>query len=135
MNLFDKLAQKLALRWLKGKADKARKEGSAVLKALDGWKSLIVVLGFIGSSLYALVSGQDVSGLVGAVLASAGWVDPTLIERAKGFATVVAPLVLAIWAAASRLRKAVTQYRAGAKPSELLGTEGYVKQARAEGKV
>ena len=133
VRLIDKAVQKLALRWLKRKADRARKEGNGIMKALDGWKSLIVVLGFIGSSVYALASGQDIGVLVGALLSSMGWADATLIDRAKTLATVIAPLVLALWAAGSRIGKAVKQYRAGAKPGELLSIEGYVKQAQAEG--
>jgi hypothetical protein len=133
VKVFDRLAQKLALRWLKGKVGKARQEGSHVLKAVDGWKSLIVVLGFIASSVYALASGQDVGALIQVLLGAMGWVDGDMIARAKAFATVVAPLLLAIWAAGSRLSKAMKQYRAGAKVGELLSTEGYVKQARAEG--
>ena len=133
MKLIDKLAQKLALRWLKGKVDKARSGGSAVLKAIDGWKSLIVVLGFIGSTLYALVSGQDVTALLQGLTGAMGWADAEGAARARSFATLVAPLILAIWAASSRLWKAVKQYKAGASPKELLSTTGYVKEARAEG--
>ena len=133
MSVFDKLAQKLALRLLKGKVDKARKEGNGLMKAIDGWKSVIVVLGFIVASLVALVTGQDVGMLLTPVFQAMGWAQPEDLSTAKMFATVVAPLLLAIWAASSRLLKAWKQYRAGAKPSELLATEGYVKQARAEG--
>ena len=133
MKLIDKLAQKLALRWLKGKADRARKEGNGLMKALDGWKSLIVVLGFIAASIVALVTGQDVGALLQGFLGAMGWADPAGVANARTFATVVAPLVIAIWAASSRLWKAVKQYRAGASPKELLSTTGYVKQARAEG--
>lgn len=135
MSLFDKLAQKLALRWLKGKVETARKEGSGLMKALDGWKSLIVVVGFIGASLVALVTGQDVGALLTPLFQAIGWGAAEDISRAKTFATIVAPLLLAVWAAGSRLWKAVKQYRAGASPGELLSTEGYVKQARAEGKL
>lgn len=133
MKVFDKLAQKLALRWLKGKADKARREESGFMKALDGWKSFIVVLGFIGASVAALVTGQDVGGLLTPIFQAVGWSQAEELAKAKTFATVVAPLLLAVWAAASRLWKAVKQYRSGARAGELLSTEGYVKQARAEG--
>lgn len=132
MSIVDRAVRKIALRWLKRKVDGARKEGNPMLKALDGWKSFVVVLGFIASSAYALATGQDVGTLVAAVLSAVGWADADLIARAKVLATVVAPLLFALWAAVSRVRKAVQQFRAGAKPSELLSAAGYVKAAIAD---
>jgi hypothetical protein len=135
MNVFDRVAQKLALRWLRRTADTARKEGNPVLKALDGWKGFIFVLGFILSGLYALVSGQDVSALLIEAFKAGGWNDPEGMGRAQVFATVIVPMLWAVWSTVSRGWKAYQQYRAGAKPSELLSTEGYVKQALADGQI
>jgi hypothetical protein len=99
--------RKVALRWLESSVKNWRKNGGPMGKALrlaDGWKSFIV-----------------------------GWADVELIERAKLLATVVVPLLFALWAGFSRVKKAVQQFRAGANPSELLSAEGYVKQAVADG--
>ncbi len=104
-----------------------------MFRALDGWKSLGVVLGFMLATVYTLLTGHDVSALIGSILSALGWADVDLIEHAKVLATVVAPLAIAIWAASSRIWKAVRQFRAGAKPAELLSMTGYLKQARAEG--
>lgn len=127
MSLKDKVVRALALRWLRGKADKSRRDGGMV-KSLDGWKSLILVLGFIASTLYALATGHDVSALVRGVFGALGWSGEGL-ESAATIATVVAPLLWAIWAAGSRLAKVYRQLKAGAKPGELLSTQGYVKAA------
>jgi hypothetical protein len=127
VSLLDKAAKKLALRWLKRKVDGARKEGSGVMRAADGWKSLIVVIGFIGATVVSLYTGQPIGDLLGGVLNALGWSDPDTVAKAKGLATVVAPLLLAIWAASSKLLKAVRQYGAGARGSELLSDEGHVK--------
>ena len=132
MKLLDKLAQKLALRWLKSKADKARKEGSEMLKLLDGWKSVIVMLGFIAASVSALVTGQDLGALLTPAFQALGWGAPDDVARAKALSTVVAPMLLAMWAAGGQLLKALKQYRAGAKPTEILSTPGYVKRAQVE---
>lgn len=133
MKLMDRAVRSLALHWLKRRVDKARKEGSVMLRAIDGWKSFIVVMGFIATTIYGLIAGHDVSSLVQSILGALGWADADLIERAKVLATVVAPLLIAIWAAGSRLLKAVRQWRAGASASELLSTQGYVKQALDDG--
>jgi len=135
MKLVDKAVRALALRWLASKVRKMRQGGNAVLKLLDGWKSFLVVVGFIGATLYALVTGHDVGGLVQAFFGAIGWADADLIERARVFATVIAPLLLAIWAAGSRLLKAWHQYRAGATPAELLSSAGYIKAALSAGKL
>lgn len=132
MSVVDKIARKVALRWLRAKVHKAREGGSGMLKALDGWKSFIVTIGFIGASMVSLTTGHAVGELLQPVLQALGWADPAALARARGFATTVAPLLFALWAAASRLRKAVVQYKAGAALGDLLGVQGYVEQAWAE---
>lgn len=126
-----KVGLKLALGRLRAWADTGRRTGSETMKALDGWKCLIVTVGFIASAVYTLATGHDLSGLIGGAATAMGWGD--LAQRAQMFAGIVAPLVLALWAAGSRLVKAVRQYRAGATATEMLSTEGYVKQAVADG--
>ena len=133
MSLFDKLAQKLALRWLKGKVDKARKGGSTVLKALDGQKRLIVVLGFVVSGFVALLTGQDVSQWLDLGLRATGYTDAEMIGGAKSLATQIVPLLFAIWAAAHALWKLYGERKAGATVAELGTTAGAVKAAVADG--
>ena len=133
MKLIDKAVRSLALRWLKGKVDKARKGGSTVLKALDGQKRLIVVLGFIVSGFVALLTGQDVSQWLDLGLRAFGWTDAEYLAGAKGLATQIVPLLFAIWASAHALWKMWKQHKAGASVAELGSTTAAVKEARAEG--
>ena len=133
MSLLDKVVRGLALRWARGKVDKARKGGSAVLRFLDGQKRLIVVLGFIVSGFVALLTGQDVSQWLDLGLRAFGWTDSEVIEGAKGLATQIVPLLFAIWASAHALWKMWAQHKAGASLAELGSTTAAVKQARAEG--
>jgi hypothetical protein len=125
VKLKDKAVQWFALRWLKGKAGESRKEGG-IMKFLDGWKSLILVLGFIAAGIYGLATGSDVTMLVKGVFGALGW-DGTSINGATTIATVVVPLLWALWAAGSKLYKVYKQLKAGAKPSELLSDEGHIK--------
>ena len=133
MKLVDRAVRGLALRWLKGKVDKARKEGSNVLKALDGQKRLIVVLGFVLSGLVALFTGQDVSQWLDLGLRATGYTDAGMIAGAKELATQVVPLLFAIWAAAHALWKLYGERKAGATVAELGTTAGAVKAAVADG--
>jgi len=136
VSLLDKAVRGLALRWARGKVDKARKGGSAVLRFLDGQKRLIVVLGFIVSGFVALLTGQDVSQWLDLGLRALGWTsvsDVALVEGGKGLAARIVPLLFAIWASAHALWKMWRQHKAGASLAELGSTTAAVKQARAEG--
>ena len=125
MGLTDKMVQWFALRWIKEKAGASRKEGG-IMKFLDGWKSLILVLGFVAAGLYGLATGSDVTMLVKGVFGAIGW-DAASIKVGTELATVIVPLLWAIWAAGSKLYKVYKQVKAGASPSELLSDEGHVK--------
>ena len=132
---FDKIAQKLALRWLRGKAETFRKEGSTVTKILDGNKRLLFVLAYIVVQLLSLATGTDYSGMVDAVIKSVGLADPAVADWARSIAVFLAPLLLAAWAAIHALWKGYKQVKAGATLTEVNSLAGYVKLARAEGKV
>lgn len=133
MKLIDKAVRALAFRWLKGKVDNARNGGSAVLKALDGQKRLIVTLGFIVSGLVALATGQDLSQWLDLGLRALGWSQPDIVDGGRAIATKAAPLLFAAWAALHALWKFWKEHRAGATLKELGTTTAAVKQARAEG--
>jgi hypothetical protein len=135
MKILDKVVQKLVLRWLRGKAERLRKEGSAVMKILDGNKRLLFVLAFVAVQLLSLVTGTDYSGMVDSVIKSTGLADPDVAGWARGIAVFLAPLLLAAWAALHALWKGYKQIKAGATLTEVNSLEGYVKQARAEGKL
>ena len=133
VKLVDKAVRALAFRWVKGKVDGARKGGSDVLKALDGQKRLIVVLGFIASGLVALLTGQDVSQWLDFGLRATGYTDAEMIAGAKDLATQIVPLVFAIWAAGHGLWKLYKERKAGATVAEMGSTAGAVKAAVADG--
>ena len=102
-------------------------------KMIDGWKSLIVVLGVIITNAIALFSGYDMTDLMAKSFEEAGWADQDLLAWAQKISLIVAPLIVAIIAAWSRVRKAIEQRKAGATASELLGPIGYVKAAAKDG--
>ena len=106
-----------------------------MLKLLDGNKRLIVVLGFIISGFVAVLTGQDVSQWLDLGLRTFGWMDPGVIAVAKEMATQIVPLLFAIWAALHALWKMWQQHRAGATPTELLSSTGYVKEALDAGRI
>jgi len=133
MSLIDRAARALALRWLKGKVDGARKGGSAAMKLIDGNKRLIVVLAFIVSGFVALLTGNDVSQWIDLILRAMGWTDAALINDAKGLATQIVPMLFAIWAAVSALIKMWQQRKAGATLAEINSPTGVVKAAIADG--
>ncbi len=131
MSLLERLGLKLAMKWLRGKL--ARAKGRIVLKFLDGNKRLIFVLVFLASGLLKLATGQDIDHLLGGLFQLVGWNDPASTGYASQFATVFAPLIFALWAAAHALWKAWKQWKAGATLTEVNSTAGIVKLAAAEG--
>jgi hypothetical protein len=133
MGWTDKIVQALALRWLKGKADSARKGGSTVFKALDGNNRLIVVIGFILAGLYTLATGHDVRPMVESILRAMNWSNPDLISEASKLATQIVPLLYAMGAAGWALWKMWKQRQAGASLAEINGPIGVLKAAAADG--
>lgn len=133
MSLFDKLAQKLALRWVRGKVDKFRKEGSTVTKLLDGNKRLIVCVVFVLAGVLKMLTGYDVSQVLGMMLPAVGWSDRETMDYAVQVATFFVPLLVAAIAAGHGMWKGWRQIKAGATLTEVNSLPGYVKQARAEG--
>lgn len=131
----DGIVKWVGLRWLGRKVSSLRKGGSVMMKLLDGNKRLILVLGFVITSLYSLATGDDVRPLVESVLKGIGWTDGDTIANASGVATLIAPLVWAIWASVSALWKMWKQHKAGASVTQLNSPEGIVKLAVAEGVV
>jgi hypothetical protein len=133
VSLVDKLAKKLAARWLKGKIDKARKDGSNVLKFLDGQKRTIVTLLFVVSGFVAMLTGQDVSQWIDLILRSTGYTNYDMIENSKVLATQIVPLAFAIWASIHAAIKFIRERQAGATLPELGTVAGAVKAAVAKG--
>lgn len=133
MSLFDKLARKLALRMLGGKLNKLRKEGSTVTKLLDGNKRLIVCVVFVLAGVLKMLTGYDVSQVLGMMLPAVGWSDRETMDYAVQVATFFVPLLVAAIAAGHGMWKGWRQIKAGATLTEVNSLPGYVKQARAEG--
>lgn len=133
MKLVDTLAQKLALRWLRGKAGRARQGGPmrGVIRLLDGWKSWIVAMVLTVCEVVRQAGGPDITTTACRVMGALGWpcadlaFNPVLIGGA----------LFALWALGGRLWLAIKQARAGATPTELLSAEGYIKEARAESRL
>ncbi len=134
-SILERVAIRIALGRIKAKVDRARKAGSEMMKALDGQKRLIVVLGFIVSALVSLTTGQDVGQWLDMGLRAMGWTSAEDIAAAKAFALQIAPLILSLWAAACGIIKLIKQRKAGATFKEMGSVEGYAKLAIAEGVV
>jgi hypothetical protein len=133
VSLVEKALGALAVRWVKGKVDGARRRGSEMQKLLDGNKRLVVTLGFILAGLITLLTGRDVGTWLDLALRAFGWTDAALISGAKELATQIVPLLFAIWAAVSGLWKMWRQHKAGATTTELSSPVGVVKAALADG--
>ena len=129
----DDLIRSVAFGWLKRRIDALRKGGSPMLRLLDGNKRLVLVLGFIISGFVALLTGQDVSQWLDLILRAIGWQDADIIGAAKETATVIVPMIWAIWAGAHGLWKMWKQHRAGATASEIGSPAGVVKAAVKDG--
>lgn len=133
MRLIDRVGQKLALRWLRGKADKARKEGSGLMKILDGQKRLIVCMVFVLAGVLKMLTGYDVAQILDMLLPAMGWSDRETADYAVQAATFFVPLVFTAIAAGHSIWKGWKQLKAGATLTEVNSLPGYVKQAKAEG--
>lgn len=100
-----------------------------VLKLLDGWKLLIGVVLLFFASLWDQMTGDGTGharGIVTAVLSVFGWM-PSGFDVGQAVASAVVLIGFL-----DKLRKAHKQANAGATTGELLSTEGYVKEARAD---
>ena len=125
------LAIKLGLKWLGSKVDSARKGGSEAMKLLDGWRTWLSAVLWIGVAAWALISGQDLTPIARGIADAMNWETPT--GQTLIFYGLVANTGLAMWGAGMKLWKAYQQRQAGAAVSELLGPIGYVKAAAADG--
>jgi len=125
------LAIKLGLKWLGSKVDSARKGGSEAMKLLDGWRTWLSAVLWIGVAAWALISGQDLTPIARGIADAMNWETPT--GQTLIFYGLVANTGLAMWGAGMKLWKAYQQRKAGATVGELLGPIGYVKAAAADG--
>ena len=125
------LAIKLGLRWLGARVAGARESGSEAMKMLDGWRTWISAVVWIGDAAWALISGQDLTPIARGIADAMNWETPT--GQTLIFYGLVANPGLAMWGAGMKLWKAYRQRQAGAAVSELLGPIGYVKAAAADG--
>lgn len=129
VKLKDKAVRWLALRWLRGKLKEDGSMLSKIRKALEGWKLVIAVLATFAVAVYDQQSNGHAGDMLGAILAVLGWqIAPDLALDLKH----AVPAFLGIVGIAGRVWRAVKQARAGASPSELLSTEGYVKAVIAD---
>ena len=103
------------------------------MKFLQGWRTLLSALVWIGVVTVALVTGHDLRPIAEGVAQSLGWTTPSGPDWA--FYLMAANTALATWGAGSRLWAAWKQWHAGASPDEVLRLPGYVKLAQAEGKL
>jgi len=131
MGLIDKAARALALRWLKGKANSARERGSEAMKIVDGWKTWISAVIWIGVAFWALVSGQDLGPIARGIAEALRWETPTG-ENVILYG-MIANTLFAIWGVTAKLLKARQQSKAGATVGELMGPIGYLKAASVDG--
>jgi len=125
------LAIKLGLKWLGSKVDSARKGGSEAMKLLDGWRTWLSAVLWIGVAAWALISGQDLTPIARGIADAMNWETPT--GQTLIFYGLVANTGLAMWGAGMKLWKAYQQRKAGATVGELLGPIGYVRAAAADG--
>lgn len=130
MGLFDSLTRKVALTLLRRKIDGMRKDGSKVLKILDGWKNRIVVIGYTVAIIAAVLMGQDYRQLADGLLKALGYSGTPADWQV---ATVIATHMLALWGVIDTVIKAVRQRRAGATWTEIFSTPGFAKQAIKDG--
>jgi hypothetical protein len=131
LGLIDKAARTLALRWLKGKANSARERGSEAMKLVDGWKTWISAVIWIGVAFWALVSGQDLGPIARGIAEALRWETPTG-ENVILYG-MIANTLFAIWGVTAKLLKARQQSKAGATVGELMGPIGYLKAASVDG--
>lgn len=127
------LWSRIAQHVMKKEIADARKKGSAVMSIVDGNKRLLFILGFIVSGMIGVLTGQDVTQWTNYGLETLGWQDDVLRAEATRIATLVVPLLLAVWAATSALLKMYKQFKAGAKIVELNKPIAVVKAALADG--
>jgi hypothetical protein len=130
MGLKDKVVRALALRWLRGKVEDLRGKKSEsgmgkVLRALDGWKLVIAVLGIFSCGVYDAYHNGHTGQFLASVLTTIGWLPP---GEWTGEAMTKAVLgAVAILGLVGKLIKAQQQRMAGSSMSGLLSTEGYLK--------
>jgi hypothetical protein len=143
MGLKDTIVRKLAFRYLRGKykdlrgKDRNTNMGKIldvvlkVKKALEGWKLVIGVAIYFGSKVYDAYHNGHTGDIVGSVLTVLNWMPSAEALSGLPSATGVAAAIgsaIALVGVFGKLIRAQKQLNAGAKPSELLSPEGYVKQ-------
>ena len=133
--LKDKIVRALALRWFADKVEDWRKDkgmGGKVLKFLDGWKLIIGVVLLFGTKVWDAAHNGHTGDFLGSVLSTLGWLPgPQSGFTADGIA-LAAGSAIALWGFVMKIVKAGQQLKAGAKISETLSTEGYVKASVAD---
>lgn len=96
------IAERLARREVAAAREGKRgKEAESVLKVLDGWKRIIMVLFFAAGAVANLMTGQSYENIIVAVTSTLGW------DMADAFVnfTQVTAIVGTIWAVVEGLRK------------------------------
>jgi len=135
MKLVDKVVQKLALRWAKGKVEtlrgKKRETGMGkLLKALDGWKLVIFVLALAGAKAWDMAHNGHAGDAIGIALSLLGYTqgaDWAVLARDMGVH------LGALAAIGHKVIKAQRQMKAGATLGETLSPVGAIKAAVADG--
>jgi len=137
MGLKDKIVKALALRYARGKIAGLRGKDQEttmgrILKALDGYKLLIAVVGIAAAKAWDMQHNGHAGDALGIVLALLGY-TPSAEWATLG--RDIGLHGLAIVAALHKVYKANRQMKAGATLGEALTTEGVIKQALSEGKL
>jgi hypothetical protein len=131
MGLKDKVVKALALRFARGKIKDLRGKDKEtgmgkVLKFIDGWKLVIGVVALTGVKVYDGMNNGHAGDVVGMLLTLLGYNPGADLGIDFGQAAAAIMIVVGV---GHKVVKAQRQARAGAKPSELLSSEGYVVEA------
>ena len=134
MSLVDSIVKSLALRWLKGKVNDLRKQGTVttlgkVFKFLEGWKLMIGVAILFSAKVYDAMHNGHSGDIIGSLLSVLGWIPGAQSGFTPEGITVAAASGVALVGFIMKLYTAQKQYRAGSSVSGLLSTEGYVASA------
>lgn len=101
------------------------------MKILDGWRTWLSAVGWIGVLIYGTATGHDVRPIAEAIAKAVGVTSPTATDWMFYF--VAANSALALWGICGKAYKGWKQWRAGASLSQLESPQGVIRLAIADG--
>jgi len=101
------------------------------MRFIDGWKTWLSAVAWIGVVAYGLVTGHDVRPIAGAIAEAIGWSSPTAADWM--FYLIAANSALALWGICGKALKGYRQWRAGASLGELETPQGVIRLAAKDG--